>query len=222
VALEFIFDRKSQRYRYKDSGRFLGEQAVRNLTIKSIDQVSQDIGVISNLLLEGKITVKTWEEQTAIALKQLHTQAYLLGKGGIKNMTQSDYGVIGSRLKKQYQYLRGFSNDLINKGMSKAQFKMRIQQYLEASKGTYEEARARSHSNAGFKWEKRIRTKTNSCPPCINFEGLGWQPIGTLPNTGEQCDCRANCGCYKKFSADSLRPTDFLISKRFGWLLRSG
>ncbi|MBD2005629.1 MULTISPECIES: hypothetical protein [Cyanophyceae] len=218
MALEFLFDAKTQRYRYKDSGKFVGDTAVRNLTQKAIGQIGADLGTIGDLLVQGKISVATWEKQTALALKNLHTWNYMLGVGGQKNMTASDYGILGNQLKTQYEYLRGFANDLRTTGMTQAQFQARLQLYANAGHGTYERARLKAHTNAKFNWERRIRTKANSCPPCIGYEARGWQPIGTLPNPMQDCDCRSRCGCYKRFSKSKTKPQDSLLSRNYGWV----
>jgi hypothetical protein len=214
---KYEFDKTSQRYRNLSTGRYLSEATVREITNKRIDQVIKDISVIGNLLANGKISVATWESGTRDALKQLHVQQYLLGIGGQKNMTQRDYGIIGNQLQKQYQYLNGFANDLINKGMTVRQFEIRLQLYANSSRQAYERGKLESHKKEGFKWERRRRTKTESCDPCIQYEARGWVAIGTNPEPTQECDCQANCGCYKEYSKDDQKPSD-MLGRGWGWV----
>ena len=217
MALEFIWDAKVQRYRYKDTGKFVSQQAVDALTQKAIVQVSSDMKTISDLLVNGKISVGTWEEETAYALRKAHLWNYMLGAGGEKNMSAQDYQKVQAAIERQYQYLRGFSEDLVTKGMSEAQFRQRLQLYANAGNGTYHLGRQTAHEKAGARWERRRRTKTNSCSPCISYAAMGWQTIGTLPNPQQECLCFSNCGCYKEYSWNEERP-DSVALRRFGWI----
>lgn len=48
----------------------------------------------------------------------------------------------------------------------------------------------------GFKQMRRIARKDKkTCPDCIEFEKLGWQPLGTLPMPGQKCRCYDRCRC---------------------------
>lgn len=212
---KFYYNRKSQRYQYKESGRFVSEATVKRLTLELIDLLNGDLDTIGDLLVRKRISLATWEETTATTLKQLHVQEYVLGRGGIKNMTARDYGIIGNILREEYRFLRGFSQDL-KAGMSEAQFKYRLGLYANSAYGSYERGRLESHIAAGYRWEKRIRGATESCLECIAYERLGWQPIGSLPNPTESCTCQANCKCSKQFS--KTKPDNFLLSSKDGWL----
>ncbi len=213
---EFTFDKKIQRYRYRDTGRFLSQQAVQNLTQKAISQTQTDVGVISDLLVQGKISLGTWEGETARSLKILHTQETLLGKGGEKQVNQRDYGLLGSKLKGEYKYLRGFAEDLASGEISEAQFRWRTNLYIQSARGSYERSKAEAHIEAGYQWERRIRLAMESCSSCSSYAAKGWQPIGTLPNPTENCECIVNCKCIKEFA--NKKPADFLLANNFGWL----
>lgn len=208
---EFIFNPKTQRYHYKQGagrGQFVPATAIKFMLQRNIEQTQEDIRTIGELLVNKKISLSTWEETTAIALKNLHIQSYLLGLGGKNSVTQRDYGLIGQRLRREYQYLRKFGEELRTKGMSQAEFFRRLDLYSSAGSGLHEKARTEGHSKNGFNWERRRRTKTESCQPCIIYEGMGWQPINTLPAPTERCDCRSNCGCFKEFAKE--KPKDFV------------
>ncbi len=213
----FTFDKGTQRYRDQETGKFISQARVQELTKKKIIQVGKDMTTIADLLVNGKITVPTWEQGTRDIIKQLYTQQYLLGIGGQKEMTQRDYGILGQQIREQYKYLNGFAQELIANGMSEEQFKSRLQLYANASRQAFEKGKLESHQRAGYNWEKRIRTKVESCDPCIGYAAQGWVPIGTLPEPCQQCDCRANCGCYKQFSDEANKPSDSMLA-RWGWL----
>lgn len=48
----------------------------------------------------------------------------------------------------------------------------------------------------GFKEMRRIAKKDKrTCPDCIEFEKLGWQPLGSIPMPGQKCRCYDRCRC---------------------------
>lgn len=215
MTIAFTWDNKSQRYRYKDSGKFVSAQAVRSLTEKYIDQLKTDVGTIADKLFSGKINIATWENTTARALKDLHVNQFLLGRGGLKQVSARDYGIIGSELKKEYQFLRGFSQDILAGKMKREQFRDRVSKYVDSSYGTYELGRAEGHREAGYNWERRIRNAAVSCDSCVAYAARGWQPLLTLPNIGDECDCKSRCRCTKEYSNNHKRPQDSILSSRF-------
>jgi hypothetical protein len=219
LTLEFEFDRTTQRYRYKDSGKFLSKTAMESLTQKAVTQVEKDLKVINQLLIDRKIGVGAWEEQTRNGLRKLHTYQYFLGVGGEGNFTPSDRGVLNNKLKQEWGYLRKFAEKIVD-GMSDAQFLYNANLYVNNTNNTYQLAAYKSHSRSGYQWERRIRTKTESCQECLYYELLGWRTIGNLPNPGQDCSCRANCGCFKEFSRADLMPGDAgFLTNRWGWLI---
>lgn len=214
---DFYFNPKTQRYHYSSGagrGQFVPASAVRFMMAANIEQTQKDIRTIGELLRDGKISLATWEETTAIALKNLHVQSYLLGRGGKSTMRSRDYGLVGQRLRKEYQYLRKFAEEIRTKGVSEAEFFRRINLYVSAGSGLYEKAREEGHIKADYSWERRLRTKTESCSSCILYESQGWVPISTLPAPTERCECKSSCGCYKEYAKE--KPRDFI--RRFGWL----
>jgi hypothetical protein len=217
--MEFTFDKQLQRYRYKDSGKFLSQEAAKNLTQKSIDTLEPAIQTISDRLIQREISLEQWETETRNTLRQLHTWQYTLGVGGQNNFTASDRGTLNNILKKEWKYLREFATEVNRGTLSEAQIKARVQLYLNNTNKSYERGRYQAHQRANYKWERRIRTKTESCNPCIEYAAAGWQPIGTLPNPGLRCDCTANCGCYKEFSLSTDKPdASSFLSRSWGWL----
>ena len=218
MAPTFRYETSTQRYRYTSGlrkGQFVSEEQIIKLTQSVIASNKQSVMKVADSLIGGKINLAEWEKQTVIALKEMHIQSYLLGRGGLKNITPNDYNIIENKLQSEYKYLRKFAQDIINVGMSSAQFAARLNLYLESAQGTYELGRFHAHLTAGYNWEKRIRTKTESCDDCIMWAGMGWQPIGSLPNRGEKCQCRSRCGCKKLYSEE--KPKDSLLMP-IGWL----
>lgn len=196
----FVWDDRVKRYRYLSSGRFVSQAVVDKLTRLSISQVKKDLRTIGQLLIDGKINLAAWEQETALALKVLHVQTYTLHKGGAANMTATDYSLIEQALREEFQYLHNFAVDIYEGRVSQAQFKARLGNYAKKSRYSAELARRELafESNSGY--AKRFLGPTDrSCGECLYYASLGLQPIGILPLPTQKCSCRSNCLCSIKY-----------------------
>lgn len=196
---DFSYSKSARQYRDNRTGKFLSTEQAKGLIEKQVEAIAGDIATIGDLLVKDLISVATWEQQTAEALKTLHVQSYVLGKGGMRQMADNDYRNISDKLRYQFQKLRGFSEDIINEGMSEAQFKARLDLYSNAARSSYENGRRAAHSEGWL--ERRILGGVNHCDPCVGYSARGWQPQGTLPGIGEACDCMARCQCSFEYAA---------------------
>jgi hypothetical protein len=212
---EFYFDKRTQRYHYKSNNTFVGVSELRSLVNKSIEQNQRSSQEITQELLDKKISVGTWERGIAELIKK---QTIQIGKLGKPELTLSDYGVIGNQLKKEYSHLRKFSYEILSGSQSAAQIKNRVNMYVDKATGTFEKFRRESHKEAGATWERRKRTKSESCSECIVYEAMGWEPIGRLPAPTERCSCRSRCGCIFELSWSREKPKESLLTVGFGWI----
>lgn len=206
----FYWNANSQQYHYANGnkkGQFVREKDVVRITKKAIEYELQAGNKITKDLLSGKINVSTWEQKTAQSIRNLAIYQYSLGIGGIKQMDWRDHAEISGKVNLQYQYLRGFSHDIIQGNLSEAQILARVQMYYNKTRHFYEDGRLEGHARNGFLWERRVLAAFHSCDDCVRYSGVGWVKIGTLPNPGENCQCRANCKCVKYYSKSPILPS---------------
>lgn len=198
---EFTYDKRLNRFRYKDSGRLAPQSAVEALTRKRIDTIKQDLGTLNDLLVQRKLSLESWQQATAQTLKELHIENLLLGKGGLGNTTNLDYLAVGRQLKEEYRYLRGVADDLTQGKMTEAQFKARMDLYANKSRVSFEAGKQQARIESGLKSMRRHRGKTErSCADCVAYAAQGWQLIGSLPLPTVACKCGPNCDCWVEYS----------------------
>lgn len=197
-AREFVYDRRANRYRYADSGRFLSEQAVKSLTRGRIKSIKSDLGTLGDLLVQRKISLATWEEATARTLKELYIENLLLGRGGLKNTFAADYTAVGRLLRQEYRYLQGVSADLRQGTMTAAQFRARMNLYANKSRAAFELGRQRAFGNRG-EMRRLLGLTSRHCSDCLFYASRGWQPVGDLPLPTERCQCGPNCDCRVEY-----------------------
>lgn len=219
---DFAFDTKSQRFRYTSgifAGRFVSRADVQEVIENNITRLKGDIKTTTQLLLDKKITVATWEQTMAEIIKKGNTQSYLAGKGGKFQFKPRDKGIVGNSLVDEYAYLRRFSQEINNGNLSPAQILDRANKYGDSFYKTYEKGRLESHKQAGYKWEKwTVGAYNNICPDCVNYSLSGWQIIGYFPPIGVATACKMRCRCHKDFANTLAKPTIDLFNQKNGWI----
>lgn len=197
---EFIWDEKARRYKYAGTNRYLSREAMLNLTARQITQTKQDLATLGNLLTGGKISLATWQEETAKTLKSLHLRQAILARGGVDRMTANDYLQVGRTLKEEYGYLRNFAADTTTGQMSTAQFRDRLSMYADKSRVSYELANRQNHIDQGYvMMERTLGATDRHCGDCLRYAAAGPQPIGWLPMPTQGCVCRARCKCSVRY-----------------------
>lgn len=191
----YQWEPQSRRYRDRLSGKFLSKQAIAQLTQLRIAQVTQDLHQLGNLLLEGKINLRSWQEQFAQALKILHAQQYLLGVGGQSQIQKQDYLVLARELKNQYKYLRNFAVDLTRGVMTPAQFKVRAAMYAKAAKVSYFKGEKQAAKRSGLDGAYRILGDAEHCVECVEYHSRGMVPIEEVVTPMTFCTCKTSCHC---------------------------
>lgn len=193
---EYQWESVTRRYRSKETGRFLSPEVVKVLTLKRIELATTDLQTLGQLLLDGKISLKVWQQQTAESLKILHAQQYLLGVGGQSSIQKEDYLELGRELKNQYQYLRNFATDCTQGTMSVLQFKARLGMYALAAKVSYFAGERAAARRAGMTHGKRVLGVTDyHCADCLKYAGLGTVALVDLILPTQKCACRIQCRC---------------------------
>lgn len=205
---DFIYDVRTRRYRNTTTGRFLSRETILNISADRIQSIQQDLKTIGELLLDGRINLTTWQQETARTLKSLHTQQYLLGIGGKAQIRREDYLDLANELKNQYEYLRNFAFDCTQGVMSKAQFRARLALYSEASKVSYFRAEKKAAVRAGNIYARRILGIAKHCPECLSYARRGIVAIEEAILPTQQCSCKVKCHCRLVYvSAGGRRKT---------------
>lgn len=91
--------------------------------------------------IEGEITRNTWKNAMREEIKTLHVQAYAAGRsGGWDAVTSEEWGSVGARLRRQYQFLDRFADDIVSKDLTLGQMNQRTGLYGSASRASFEAA----------------------------------------------------------------------------------
>lgn len=200
VAKTWVWDGRTQRYRDKQTGRFLRNQTVLSLIEGNIQQKSDLFTKTLDDLIQGKITSGQFQQQSLETIKYLHAQQYLVGKGGFRRTTAEDYLQIARDLKAvHYPAFQVFVDDLRSGKLTEAQAKQRMRAFAIASKKSYHYGLKQSAVENGYRYARRFLSAAEHCSDCPIYAALGVVNISSLILPGEQCECRYNCKCYVRY-----------------------
>src|SRR5512138_3124789 len=94
------------------SGRFLSARDVRDAVDRRLDDASRSINRLSEDYRQGRITGAAWMRGMRDAVRETHLMSALAAKGGRSGLTARDFGLLGARIKREYQWLRDFAQQL--------------------------------------------------------------------------------------------------------------
>lgn len=196
----YYWDRKKGQYISRWTGKPVKEATVRRSVEKFNSKfVGDNIQMHTDRFLAGEIQLQTWQRRVANELKQSHIINYSVGKGGRAQVKPADWGKIGNALKQQYRYLNNFAMAIKNGQLTPGQIKYRIGLYGKSVRSSYFSGLTAAKAVAGYSQERRKTTSKEPCDRCEEIERWGWQPIGTVPDPGTDCQGLTNCKCYKEY-----------------------
>lgn len=191
---------------YYDYGahRIVSERAVREAGEQYIDGTKAAMRGLTEQLRDGKLTVAEWRSAMREEIKDLHRATSAVEAGGLKNMTPSDWGWTGQRIRTQYQFLDRFANEILSgKQKLNGQAITRAEMYANAGRATGREQARRKGRNAGRRLARRVLGVADHCTTCLEEERKGWRPIDEPPPAGLRpigdSLCRTNCKCHFEF-----------------------
>lgn len=147
--------------------RVLGRKEVQAVSETRTETASPEVDLLAAALASGQLDVGAWEASMREAIKAEYIQQYLLGRGGLQNMTQVDWGSCGGMIADQFRYLDGFAAEIAAGNLSEAQIAMRARMYINSANEAY--------------WRATQRAK-------------GWPVLPAYPGDGTS-ECLTNCKC---------------------------
>jgi hypothetical protein len=172
---------------------------VRTGVDATADVASDKLGILTDRLRTGGVTLADWEVQARQIIKDAHVATGIAAKGGKAMMAPADWLVIAREVKQEYGFLHGMAEDIASgKQPIDGRMTARARQYGQASRGTFEAMRTREHRNSGFTRERNIQS-AGACDGCQVETARGLVPIGSLIPVGSRIPCRAHCRCSLAF-----------------------
>ena len=190
----------AHRYYDLEAGVFVSRAAVSAGLESVMDVSALRMNALTQRLIDGGISLADWQTGMMQQIKTAHVASAALSNGGWAQMTQSDWGATGQLIKEQYKYLENYAAEIANGTQAlDGRALVRSDLYADAANTTYSAMQTRSYTADGFEEERReLEVKDGgNCDDCIEYANEGWQPIGTLPEPGDDSQCSKRCRCRK-------------------------
>lgn len=141
---QWSFDPKTKRF-IDERGTPMGERELTDVRDHYLDSMSDLLDTYAQNLESGRWPLSQYEAEMRRRLKDAHIAEYVLGRGGVLQMTPSDYGKIGATLKKQYKYLRSFLDDVEAGEETRGEATNRARNFLGAARQSFSHGRGKSY-----------------------------------------------------------------------------
>ena len=189
------------RYRWADSKRFVSRQTLLNIADQESQRLKVRLQGVTRLLLDNKIDLPQWQGRFADELKAAHLRVGMLAGGGQDQMTQAKYGSVGYQIKRQFDYLANFANDIAAGDMRPSRILARAGLYSESVNATFNRVEQITRSDEGFTEALRsLDSQARHCPSCISYSTQGqWLPVEQVTPPAIACECQARCRCSIRY-----------------------
>lgn len=204
---EFRWNPQANQY-ISENGRFVPRSRIRAELSRFTRDISNQMENISRALIDGDIGLGAWQTQMMQLSKEANLAGAALERGGWYQMNQSDFGIVGNKVRGEYDYLQNFANQIAD-GTQRLDGTLpaRARLYGEQSRVMYHEMGGRSATRDGFDEERSNLNPGESCQQCIDEDSKKWVPRGSLVPIGQRT-CLSHCNCsmsYRKSNTGETR-----------------
>jgi hypothetical protein len=194
------FDRRSAQF--VSGTKSIARDKVRADANTHAVEVGTKLKNLTRRALTTKMDAGKFQTQFAQILKASHIQLGLVGRGGKELMAPSDYGKLGSLLKKEYSSLKNFTQSMIDGELSLKQAIARAGQYGTATLQAYGNMEQRAIADSKLEWARRKLTSgVKHCPECVNLATYPkYRKAADMTPIGVDCSCHGNCRCAIEYA----------------------
>jgi hypothetical protein len=193
----FVFRESDGTYRTLDED-IVPSRVSRGALDSALDDAADTVEDLTTSLRDGEITLSRWQREMMDEIKSAHMNAASLAKGGYKQMGPEDWGRVGGRVQREYEFLRNFAQQIDDEEVPlDGRAVNRAKMYVQGSRQTHHRVERIEMQKRGYNQEKNILGVAEHCSECVELTTRGddgWVPNGTLPEIGTRI-CLGNCKC---------------------------
>lgn len=196
----FSWDPK--RLSYQSRTGALTQARLEVISDRLVSLLEEEAVISARRLIWNEMSISEFQTSVLNLIRRSHVLQASMAHGGWNQMTFSDWGWVGQRIRGQYEFFRDLINDLMSgKQALNESLVTRVRQYMRASRSTLLEMRRRLVQQLGAVSERRVLSIAEHCKSdnglqgCVELAARGWVGIGSLPPIGST-PCRVNCRCH--------------------------
>lgn len=118
---EWGYSPQYKSYRNLSNGQWASRKQVQGWVADNLALADTATDSLAQMMSNDLLRVGDWQTAMRQQIKKSYTDQYILGKGGIEQMTQADWGSIGGQCKRQYSYLDSFAQDVAGGKLSETE-----------------------------------------------------------------------------------------------------
>lgn len=194
---DYVYDRRANRYRNVKTGRFASRANLLAEIDRELARSNTYLKSIATELVDGEITLASFQIKVIEELKRSHIRLSLLAAGGENSISRQNLENMQSRLDSEYEYLRSFIDDIESGNLTRGRIVYRAGLYAYSSrKAFYESERTTRIENGATLARRALDPQARHCRDCPNLSTQGkWLPIEVVVVPGAHCLCRNYCRC---------------------------
>jgi hypothetical protein len=190
---DFFYSPKSGRYHFVGGG-FVSRVQFKAMQTKYVADLQLFLASLSQRLLNGEFRLDQWQEEFGQTVKDLTLQQYILGRGGVNSVTNSNLDHVQKLVDFELDKLMGFAADIKGQRMKTTAVIRRSKMYGAHSKKAYWDGRNAAMLAAGKTHHINRLFPGESCKECVEISERGPIPIGSAKQIGDRL-CLFNCNC---------------------------
>ena len=205
---------------YFEGGNIVSPDRILSVTRTRMDGYQSQIRSVSNDLTSGNISVSEWERRVAEITVSVALIFFLLGMGSRSKITGDDTEDVKDRLRLQFDYLRNFSEEILNGDLTVGRLSSRAELYIFDAQNNYSLGQEATHSASEYPFYSNVLGSTMPCEQCPRETAKGIVPRGELISIGQRI-CLSRCYCsfwYYRTQNESQVQTLPLIGIKDGWI----
>lgn len=206
--------------RYVDGdGTPVTEQETLSAVEAELSFWEDEIDSLSELLLAETIDVTEWEQRLADSVAAIAAIFFLFGLGTLDKLEDEHTDFVNKRLTTQYEYLRGFSEDISAGSLTTAMIGARSKLYVHDAESNHGYAQNYAHPVERWPYYSNVLgNPERHCNQCPAETAKGIVERGNLPAIGTR-ECGTRCHCHFAYYTEADARQRNSIS-RFGWVGR--
>ena len=216
----YLWDKRTHNYVRVATGRFVARGHVVELLEKSVAARERRLYEGVRRLADGTRSPQVFLSHAKVMLKRQYLQEAALAAGGWDQLTPTDFGRVGGKLRAQYGRLSEMTAGIRDGEVSEAQALSRMQMYMGNARAEYFEVE-RDLLPPVPMGQARIERRTLSpsrsgpCEDCVRYNDMGWQAEGMLPVPTQASVCNGHCKCtLHRKEVPASEVSDWIGSKR--------
>jgi hypothetical protein len=202
----FTYSAVAARFRDRQSGRFVPEQAITRAVDALADTAADRMVGLTRQLRAGGLSLADWQGSMQAEIRVAHLAGAVVARGGFGNMAPADYGWIGQRVRQDYRFLERFSAQIASGQQPlDGRAEQRAALYGRQARTTQREMARRVARLGGDTEERNVLHAAESCSACVAQSARGWVRAGTLTPIGSRlCLSNDRCSIETRSAAEAM------------------